>query len=352
MPSPRSSPERRILINGAVIPQALNADILGVSVCQYAEGGDRFEVLVNALDTSNQQLKWIDSDHAKMGNQITIELGYQGNLAQVLVGEISAVRVSYSNDQAAQLQIQGFDRLHRLRRGRRTRTFLQVKDSQIAEQVANALQLQPQVTDTTVVHDYVLQNNLSDIDFLAERARRIRYEVVVDDRTLIFRPVSNQLAETLTVEYMRDLKWFNVRQSTARQVSDVTVRGWNPASKEAILGVARVGAETTKMKGSQSGPQIAETAFGAFSDATVDIPIASQSEADQIAEARFNALALELTSGEGEIVGEPTLRAGHTIDLRGLGTRFNGLYYVTKAEHRVAPDVGYVTRFDVRRNAS
>src|SRR6266496_590387 len=334
----RSSPERRILINGAAIPPDLDADVLAVTVCHYAEGGDRFEVLVNALDSNNQQLKWIDSNHANPGNEVTIELGYQGNLTQVLVGEIAALRVSYANDQAAQLHIQGFDRLHRLRRGRRTRAFLQVKDSQIADQVAAGLQLQSQVTDSSVVHDYVLQNNLSDIDFLAERARRIRYEVVVDDRTLIFRPVSNHLTGTLTFEYMRDLKWFNVRQSTARQVSDVTVRGWNPSSKEAILGVARIGAETTKMNGSQSGPQIADAAFGAFSDATTDIPIASQTEADQIAEARFNALALELTTGEGEVVGEPTLRAGTTVDLSGLGTRFSGLYYVTQTEHRIAPD--------------
>jgi phage protein D len=262
------------------------------------------------------------------------------------------VRVSYPADQAAQLHLQGFDRLHRLRRGRRTRAFLQVKDSQIAEQVAQALGLQPQVTDSSVVHEYVLQNNLSDIDFLAERARRIRYEVLVQDRTLHFRPVANHVAGTLTVEYQRDLKWFNARLTTARQVSDVTVRGWNPGTQEAILGVARVGAETTRMNGSHSGPEIAEEAFGAFSDATVDVPVASQTEADQIAEARFNALALELTSGEGEIVGEPTLRAGNTIELQGLGTRFSGVYYVTKAEHRFAPDIGYVTRFDVRRNAA
>ena len=348
----RTSPDRRILINGATIPAELNADVLGVSVCQYAEGGDRFEVLVNALNSTDQQLKWIDTDHAKQGNQITIEVGYQGNLTQILVGEIAAVRVAYANDQAAQLQIQGFDRLHRLRRGRRTRAFLQVKDSQIAEQIAANLQLEPQVTDSSVVHEYVLQNNLSDIDFLMERARRIRYEVVVDDRTLMFRPQSNHLGATVTVEYMRDLKWFNVRQSTVRQVSDVTVRGWNPASKEAILGVARIGAETTKMQGAESGPQIADAAFGAFSDATVENPVASQSEADQMADARFNALALELTAGEGEIVGDPTVRAGNTIDLRGLGTRFSGIYYVMKAEHRLSPEIGYVTRFDVRRNAS
>ncbi len=348
----RSSPEYRVLINNAELPAELRADVLAVTVHQYAEGGDRFEVLLNALNSEDQQLKWIDTDQLAPGNQVTIELGYMGALTQVLVGEIAAVRVSFANDQAAQLHIQGFDRLHRLRRGRRTRAFLQVKDSQIAEQVAAALDLQPRVTDTGVVHDYVLQNNLSDIDFLTERARRIRYEVLVDDRTLSFRPVANHLGETVTAEYQRDLKWFNVRMSTAAQVSDVTVRGWNPASQEPILGVARAGAVTTKMKGTRSGPEIADAAFGTFSDATVHLPVATQTEADQIAEARVNAIAMELTAGEGEIVGDPTLRAGRTIDLQGLGARFSGRYYVTRAEHRIAPDIGYVTRFDVRRNAS
>lgn len=348
----RTSPEHRILINGAAIPPELDADVLAVTVCQYADGGDRFEVLVNALDAAEQRLKWIDSDHVRPGNEIAIELGYMGQLTRVLVGEIVAVRVTFANNQAAQLHIQGFDRLHRLRRGRKTRVYSEMKDSQIAEQIASALSLQPQVADSAVVHPYVLQNNLSDIDFLMERARRIHFEVVVEDRTLYFRPVANHLAETIALEYMRDLKSFTVRLSTARQVSDVSVRGWNPATKEAIIGNAQASDVASRMKGDASGPEIADEAFGTFSDAVVDVPVSSQGEADQLAEAYMNAVALGLTAGEGEAVGDPALKAGSTIELRGLGHRFSGAYYVVKAEHRVSPDSGYVTRFDVRRNAS
>lgn len=348
----KTSPERRILINGAELPTDLDADVLAVTVCQHTEGGDRFEIVVNALDSEDRQLKWIDSDHTQAGNQVTIELGFTGQLERVLVGEITAVRVSYSSEQAAQLHIQGFDRLHRLRRGRRTRAFHEMKDSQVAEQIAADLGLEPQVTDSSVVHPYLLQNSMPDIDFLLQRARRIRYEVVVTDRTLAFRPAANHLAKTATLEYMRDLKWLNVRLSTARQVSEVAVRGWSQASKEAILGRARVGAETTLMNGGESGPQLAESAFGASADAMVDMPIETQAEADQIAEAMYNEMALELITGEGEAVGAPALRAGATVELSGLGGRFSGLYYIVRAEHRFGPDVGYVTRFNVQRNAS
>lgn len=348
----KTSPARRILINGATLPAELDADVLAVTVGQYTEGGDRFEVVVNALGSEDRQLKWIDTDHTQPGNQVAIELGFTGQLERVLVGEITALRVSYSSDQAAQLHIQGFDRLHRLRRGRRTRAYHEVKDSQVAEQIAADLGLEPEVTDSVIVHPYLLQNSMPDIDFLLQRARRIRYEVVVSDRTLGFRPAANHLAQAVTLEYMRDLKWFNVRLSTARQVSEVAVRGWSRGSKEAILGRARVGAETTLMNGAESGPRLAESAFGASADAIVDTPLETQSEADQMAEAMYNEMALELITGEGEAAGVPSLRAGATVELRGLGDRFSGLYYVVRAEHRFAPDIGYITRFGVQRNSS
>ena len=87
-------------------------------------------------------------------------------------------------------------------------------------------------------------------------------------------------------------------------------------------------------------------------DSVVHVPVASQAEADQIAKARFNDMAIELISGEGEAVGNPAIRAGTTLKFEGLGERFSGLYYVRKAEHRLGPKIGYVTKFNVSRNAA
>jgi phage protein D len=347
-----TAPERRILINDVEIAAGLSVDILEIMVAQYVEGGDRFEMLLNALDSTNAQLKWIDDQQFQPGNKVEIQVGYTGQLETLIAGEITALESRFADDQAAKVCVQGFDRLHRLRRGRKTRAFYEVKDSQIAEQIATGMGLQPEVEDSQVVHPYVLQANLSDIDFLAGRAKRIRYEVIVLDKKLIFRRAANHLGETVVLEYMKDLKWFAARLSTVRQVSEVSVRGWNPRSKEGILAVARAGDETTRMKGSVIGPAIGESAFGKTASATVDIPVESQAEADQIAKARFNDMAIELIHGEGEAVGNTALRAGITIELKGVGSRFGGSYYVQKAEHRISPSSGYVTRFEVRRNAS
>ncbi len=250
------------------------------------------------------------------------------------------------------MHVQGYDPLYRFRFGRKARSFLQMKDSQIAEQVASDMGLTPEVEDTRIVHEYVLQNNLCDLDFLMERARRIRYEVLVEDRKLIFRSAANHSGKTVTLEYMKDLKHFYPRMAIVRQVSEVKVRGWNPASKEAILGVARPGDETTRMEGKEIGAAIAENAVGKSSAAIVDIPVGSQAEAEQIAKAEFNRLNVQFINGDGETVGNMDIRAGTTIQLKGLGKRFSGLYYVKSSEHRISPDTGYVTKFNAVRNAS
>jgi Bacteriophage probable baseplate hub protein len=352
MPDANASPESRILINEVVIPPELRVDILEIMVAQHVEGGDLFDISINTLNSDNQQIKWIDSNELSPGNRIEIQCGYRGELVSLLVGEITALKVNYDNDQPAVIRIQGFDRLHRLRRGKKTRAFSELKDSQVAERIAGELGLTPDVQDTGIVHTYLLQNNLSDIDFLLMRARRIRYEVLVAGGKLVFREARNNLGESQSLEYPKDLKWFHPRLSTACLASDITVRGWNPATKEAILGVARGGDETSLMGGQKAGPALAEGAFGKTSDAIVDMPVASQAEADQIAKAVYNEMALGLISGEGEAVGNTGLMAGTTARLSGLGTRFSGLYYIRRAEHRISPKTGYVTKFQVVRNAS
>jgi phage protein D len=353
MPESHATPESRVLINGAEIAPDLRADILEIAVRQYATGGDCFEVIVNALGSRDRQIRWLDSTDVAPGNRIEIQLGYRGELTSLIVGEITALAASFPADAGPQVRVQGFDRLHRLRRGRRTRVFREMKDSQIAEQIASDIGLTADVEDSEVVHDYVVQNNLTDIDFLIERARRIRFEVAAHDDRLVYRRAATHLGSEESLEYMIDLKSFVVRLSTLTQVSRLAVRGWNPSSKEAILGSARSGDETTVMGGEDAGSALATAAgFGEPARTIVDVPVSSQAEAEQIARAMFNEVSIELVRGEAETVGRPGLRAGTTVELRGLGQRFSGIYYVSKAEHVIGPAVGYVTRIEVQRNAS
>ncbi len=133
MPDSNASPESRVLINGVEVPPDLRVDIIEIVVAQHVEGGDMFDITVNTLDSDALRLKWVDADELSPGNSIEIQAGYRGTLTPILIGEITALTVKYEANQAAVIHVQGFDRLHRLRRGKKTRAFNEVKDSQVAE---------------------------------------------------------------------------------------------------------------------------------------------------------------------------------------------------------------------------
>src|SRR5205085_847949 len=185
---------------------------------------------------------------------------------------------------------QGYDRRHRCRRGRRTRSFANMKDSDIAAQIAGDLGLRAQTDDTAVTHDYLLQGNRSDIDFLLERARRINFEVTVKDKTLSYRKAANDKDKVVSLAYGLTLKSFYPRLTTAGQVSEVVVQGWNFKTKEAISGKAQKGDEVSKMSGQKLGAAITEDAFSQSKAAVVDRPVFTEGEAAQISKGKFNEM--------------------------------------------------------------
>lgn len=347
----RVVPEHKVLLDGRELPIDVVVDVLDVTVSNYALGASSFCVNMNNWHSDRQEFKYSDGPLIKEGVKLEVTLGYDTTIVSLIKGEVTALEPEFNQDEASTLKVQGYDLLHRFRRGRRTKSYIQLKDSEIASQIASNLGLTAEVDDTEVTHEYLLQDNLTDIDFLLERARRIRYELVIEDGTLHFRKVANDKSRVVSLEYGLTLRSFYPRLSTASQVSEVLVQGWDVKTKKAITGRARSGDEVSKMGGQQLGASITESAFFAAKDIIIDTPIFSEGEANQIARGKFNDMAVEFITGEGTAIGNGDIKAGQVIELIKLGERFSGLYYVTSATHTI-DSTGYTTKFTIERNAT
>ena len=347
----RDTPGFKVLVSDRELPAETALDIIDVTVCDSVEGASVFTVRFNIWDASRQELKWIDDTLLSEGAQVEVRIGFVDHFQTLIIGEITAIEPEFHQNEAPTLIIHGYDHLHRFRRGRKTRSFINTTDSEIAEQVARNLQLRAKVEDTKVIHEYLLQNNQTDIDFLLERARRIRYEVLVRDKILYFRKAANATGEVISLEYGLTLQSFYPRLNTMRQVSEVIVQGWNPKTKEPIVNQASLGDEVAKMHGAQLGAAITKQAFFATKSFIVNTPVFSASEAAQIAKGKFNDMIIDFITGEGTAIGNTDIRAGRVVELQKLGRRFSGLYYVTSSTHSV-DQRGYITKFTVARNAT
>ncbi|MFL6200292.1 MAG: phage late control D family protein [Thermoanaerobaculia bacterium] len=346
------APEVRLRVDGKDVPIAAEADLIEVSVLQDVSAPGMFAVRLLNWDLDKLRFTWSDDPLFAEGGEVEVLMGYAGELDPVFVGEVTGLEPEFRADEPPTVLVRGYDRGHRLLRGRKTRSFTQTKDSDIAAQVAREAGLTPDPENTGVTLEYVLQHNQTDFEFLNERARRIGFEVWVDGKTLRFRPRPSDEAEVLTLHREEDLLEFTPRLSTVGLAGEVEVRGWSPKKKKAVLGKAAAGDAGSTMGGQTSGLDAAARAFDAAVATAVDHPVLDQGEADQIAAGRIREMALSYVTGEGIAAGRADLKAGTVVRIDGCGQRFSGLYYLASVAHTYSPKRGYRTAFTVRRSAT
>lgn len=86
----------------------------------------------------------------------------------------------------------------------------------------------------------MFQHNQTDLEFLRTRAARIGVQVWTEDELLNLRRRLDTPVVTLGCDSKADvpLLAFRPRTSSSRQVTKVTVRGWDPETKKNIVGAA------------------------------------------------------------------------------------------------------------------
>jgi phage protein D len=359
MTGERLAPRFVVQVNGIGVRADVAAALTELTVTSEPDTLDHCAL---TLANPYPEMRWTheprDADVFKEGNGLSVRLGYGNALRRVFDGEITAISPSFPEAGTPTVRISGYTRLHHLRGAPQTRTFLGMSDREIAQRIADELHLEIDADDPGVTHPYVIQFNQTDLAFLLERARRIRYELRIEGRKLQFKKGGEGAPRTLTLAYgavsgdtppAHPLRSFNPTMNTLRPVDHVIVRGHDPKTREPIE--ARAGSADTDVTlgGKRTGPAVTTSAFGARVHTVVDRPVATQNEADQLARAIYTERALEFVTGSGTAVGTPELNAGGVVQLLGLG-RFSGRYYVTQSTHTIGAS-GYVTSFSARSDS-
>lgn len=262
-------------------------------------------------------------------------------------GEITGLEPSFGEGMVVDLSVRAYDLSHRLHRGVHTKAYANMSDSDIASRIAQSVGLRADVDPSSPAHEHVYQDGQSHMAFLRERARRIGYEFCVRDRTLYFKRAGSLSQDRVGLEWGVQLRSFRPILTLGEQVSEVTVKGWDPGTKREVVGQAASGQAAPRIGEPSSGAQLAEDAFGAASDLAVRTVVGSQDEADSLAQALLDLHDGAFVEAEGMCYGVPDLKAGCTVEISSLGQRFNGRYQVTSATHIWDTRGDYVTRFRV-----
>jgi phage protein D len=294
---------------------------------------------------------------AKIGSKIKVTAFSKAAPAGdiLLTGEVTALEVEHDGSGTFTV-LRGYDQSHLLFRGRYTETYQNMTSADIAQKVAERANLQVgQIDPTSPVFPYVSQNNSNDWLFLKKLAADVGYEVLVDDGKLYFRqpasssagPAGGSLTNTddpLALTMGAHILRLRSVITSADQVGQVEVRGWDPLQKITVIGTAPAGT-TSAMVGTD--PATLASTFGSATLYGVGVPYANQTEVDTAAKALADHISSSFAELEGVARGNSKLKAGVAVSLSLIGDPFDGKYSLTSVRHRYEPSDGYTTAFTV-----
>ena len=327
--------------DGAPAPDALIEDILEITVDNSLHVPD-----VATVRLHDSRLKWIDDAGLAPGKSLRVSAKVGSDNLVIFDGEIVEIEGDFS-PATQTFVVRAFDRLHRLARGRHVRSFQNVTDGDLIQRLAQEVQLQSEVAPTRQVHAYLLQNNQTNLEFLRERAAALGYLLYVEGKTLHCGPPKPP-GSTVTMEWGVALQEFHPRLTTVDQCDSVTVRGWDPDSRQPIIGQSQHGEGVPAIGEKRQGGAVAHDAFHVDAQWLVaDRPIRKQATAESLAQAVLNRISGRYIEADGRCGGNPRVLAGAAVQLSAVGDRFSGVYYVTASTHLYSAQHGYSTEFSV-----
>lgn len=325
----------------------LGVDLNGLVISENTSGLYRCEASFNNWGDINNTIDYLYFDRRTLDFGKDLEIKRGDNT--LFKGKIMAIEANYAAGQAPQISVLAEDRFQDLRMTRRTRTFADVTDADVFNQIANDHGLSPSVNVNGPTYKVLAQVNQSDLAFMRERARAIDAEVWMEGSTLNAKTRSNRNGGNLQLTRGSDLRDFKVLADLASQRTSVAVNGWDVSSKSGLQFEATESAISPELNGDRSGISILQSALGQRKEALAHtVPLNSQ-EAQSVAEAFFKMSARRFVVGRGVAETSSKLRVGTTVELRNLGPLFNGKYYVTEVVHLFDSMKGLRTEFCAER---
>lgn len=283
------------------------------------------------------------------GATIEIAMGYGDtkSLRTLISGVVTQITTDFNEDGSPELTVSGYDNAFPMMAGKSSKSWTQRRDSDVVQEIAGANHLDTDIVSTKEDLHQIEQNQQGALEFINKLAARNGYEAYVTGTTLHFRPSQNQGTGVVTLEWGKTLLSFRPDGNIAGQISGVEVYGWDPKTKDRIVGRAMHGEEPGRDPGRQSGGDEITAVLRKQPILRVRQPVFSAADATERARALLKERADQFLTGEGETVGIPDIVPGRNITLSGLGKKFSKTYYVQEATHRFDSG-GYRTRFMVK----
>jgi phage protein D len=304
------------------------------------------------LTVKNNNLENFDDPIWRKGTELIVSWGYPGGMhpeRECIVTGVKGFRT---------LQIEAQAKSVLMNRTVKSRTFSNVKASEVASQIASEIGFgsdQIFVDDTEHVIDTITQAKLTDAQFLKRWAAKVGFEFYVDFEGFHFHERRLDSAPIRVLRYFTDqaggdiIDEPTIENDITGRPGRVVVKGRDPYKKQDINEVADNDSDNNRNV-------IAPVTELLLDDTTTEITVRKRfpekriggndtvltaddnaSKASQTAKSRFRRAQQVAVKMKLTIVGDPLLLAKSVVQIEGMGQRLSIRYWVEEVEHVFTP---------------
>src|SRR5579859_4268140 len=257
-------PAFEIKMRGHGLPRDVLRDVMQVTYKDSINDDmDSVELTINNWDDTTRKFKYVGLDDSdpraskglfNPGQEVEVYMGYQqpfvgpGNssaLKLMMIGQVTTLEQDFPNAGSPTLQVRAQNVLRNFLKQKHTYPWKDLKDSEIAKKLGQmpvskdhpGLGIEVRIDKESLANEarqpIVFMHDQFDLLFLLERARAHGYSVYLGQeqkkRFLYFGPSDRDTFITYKLEWGKSLVQFHPTLTTTKQVSHVTIRGWEPA---------------------------------------------------------------------------------------------------------------------------
>jgi Rhs element Vgr protein len=338
------------MTTSTMIPTPATPDVCTIGVLvDGTEISGRFHVLavsvtreVNRIPTAVIQL--LDGEASKAtfevsngddfipGKEVEIQLGYRSKNDPVFKGIVVKHSIKVRQN-GSLLVVECRDKAVKMTQNVKSKYFVDKKDSEVMEDVIGSYELEKEVESTTPTLKEVTQFNSTDWDFLLCRCEANGQVVIVKDGKVTVSTPASGNSPAVSVRYGGTLLELDAEIDARRQSKGIKASGWNPADQKVVEVEAAEPSETSD--GNLSSGDLA----GVVNDDAQRLLHGgnlTEPELQTWADGRLLRERLAKVRGRAKFQGFAGVSPGDTIEVTGIGERFEGNMYVSGVRHTVA----------------
>jgi Rhs element Vgr protein len=294
-------------------------------------------------DMPNGTFPVADAGNFKPGVEVVISAGYDSVTKVIFTGIVIKHSVKINGDNYARLIIECRDKALAMTVSRKNANFVNKTDNQIISSLISSYNgLTPSVDSTSVSYKELVQYYSTDWDYMMARAEVNGFLVTVDAGTISVKVPLASASPVLTLTYGMDLLEFQAELDSRTQLSSVTSTSWDLAQ----LAIVQQTAQPASVTG--QGDLDSKTLAKVLSAGDFGLQTAAPLESATLtawSKAQQTKAALSRIRGHMQFQGSALVKPGVVLELKGVGSHFNGNVIASNVFHRLQ-DGNWITEVE------